>query len=298
MRLPLKNYQREYLAGYLFILPNLVGFLIFSAIPVIASLVLSLYKWDIVRAPEFVGLKNYVDLFHDPLFFKVLGNTAYFVLGTVPIGIVLAILLAVILNSKIGGLTWYRTAYFLPVVSSTVAVSLVWRWLYNPDYGLVNHFLWLAGVDGERLPQWLGSTTWAMPAIIFMSIWKNLGYNMVLFLAGLQGIADHYYEAAEIDGASKTQQFFFITLPLLTPTIFFVFIMSLIGSFQVFQQALIMSEGGPANATNTIVLYLYQNGFLYLKMGYASAMAYILFGIIMLITLIQFMSQKKWVHYE
>lgn len=287
---------RETLAGYGFLLPNIVGFLVFTLLPVLASAVLSLYRWDIIRSPVFVGLGNYLRLFtKDPFFYKILFNTAYYTFISVPLGMVCSLVLALLVNQRLTGITWFRAAYFMPVVSSTVAVALIWRWLYNTDFGLVNSFLRVFGLP--NIP-WLTSTRWAMPALILMSIWKNMGYHMVIFLAGLQGIDVRLYEAAEIDGASRWGKFRYVTLPLLTPTIFFVLVTSVIGSFQVFALALVMTEGGPGYATSTLVLFIYNNAFQWFKMGYAAALAWILFAIVFIATLIQMRYQRTWVHYD
>jgi multiple sugar transport system permease protein len=291
-----KNRVREALEAYVLILPTLLGLIIFTAGPILAALYFSFTNWNLLSTPKWLGLTNYMNLFtNDPLFWTTLKNTAYYVVGTVPVGTGLALLLALALNQKIYGLAIFRTIYFLPVVSSVVAISVLWVWLYQADFGLINQFLRLFGITGIR---WLSSPTWAMPAIIIMSIWHGLGYSIVIFIAGLQSIPHDYYEAARIDGANSWQQFRYITIPLISPVTFFVIILSLIGSFQVFEQAYVMTQGGPVNATKTIVYYLYQNGFMYFHMGYASALAYILFVIIVVITLLQFSLQKHWVHYE
>ncbi|RIK41167.1 MAG: sugar ABC transporter permease [Chloroflexi bacterium] len=291
-----KNRVREALEAYVLILPTLLGLVIFTAGPILAALYFSFTNWNLLSTPKWLGLANYINLFtNDPLFWTTLKNTAYYVIGTVPVGTCLALLLALALNQKIYGLAIFRTVYFLPVVSSVVAISVLWVWLYQADFGLINQFLRLFGITGIR---WLSSPTWAMPAIIIMSIWHGLGYSIVIFIAGLQSIPHDYYEAARIDGANSWQQFRYITIPLISPVTFFVIILSLISSFQVFEQAYVMTQGGPVNATKTIVYYLYQNGFMYFHMGYASALAYILFVIIVVITLLQFSLQKHWVHYE
>jgi multiple sugar transport system permease protein len=287
---------QEWKAAAIFLLPNVVGFLAFTAFPVLAALALSFLDWDFMLGAKFVGLENYRKLiFEDVTFHKVLGNTAYYVGVNVPSNIVLALILALALNQGLRGTVFFRTVYFLPVVTTMVAVALIWRWMYNTEYGVINYLLGLAGLG--KIP-WLTSTEWPMLAIIIMSVWKGAGYNMVIFLAGLQGIPQHLYEAAAIDGAGAWRRFVHITLPLLSPTTFFVLVITIINSFQVFEQALVMTEGGPANATNTIVLFIYQNGFQYYMMGYAAAVAWILFAIIFIFTLLQARLQKEWVHYE
>jgi multiple sugar transport system permease protein len=284
------------LAGYLFLLPNIVGFLVFSSVPVLATLAISTLDWDMIRRPTFVGLGNYaVLLVQDGVFHQVLGNTAYYVVGTVPAGMALSLLLALALNTTLRGITVFRAIFFIPVITSSVAVAMIWRWLYNRDFGLINTALVFVGLPA--IP-WLSSSAWAMPAIIFMAIWKRLGYDMVIYLAGLQAIPPQLYEAAEIDGAGRWHRFWYITLPLLTTTTFFILVISVIGSFQVFDLAFILTSGGPGNATNTIVMYVYNQAFQFFHMGYAAAVAWVLFGIILLITLVQWRVQKRWVHYE
>jgi len=296
-----KARRQEVLAAFLFLLPNIIGFIVFTAGPVLVSFGISLVSWNLLTPPEWLGLDNYIALISDADFWKSVWATLFYTLGSVPLGIVFSLLLAVALNQKIRGIGIYRTVYFIPVVSSMVAVALMWRWMYNPTAGILNYIL-SEIFDFFHLPitppDWLQSTKWAMPAIIIMSIWKGLGYNMVIFLAGLQGIPSHLYEAAEIDGAGSISKFFNITLPLLTPTTFFVLIMALIGSFQIFDQAYIMTSGGPARATVTTVYYIYQNGFQWYKMGYASAVAWVLFAAIMVLTMIQWRFQGRWVFYE
>ena len=287
--------RSEVWAAYGFLLPNLIGFSIFTFVPVLAALVISLTNWDLLQPARWVGLANYGHLMKDPLFGQVLRNTAIYVLGTVPAQMAIALLVALALNQELPGKLFFRTAFFMPVVASTVAVALVWRWIFNADFGLLNEALYALGV--RHPPNWLASTHWALPAIMIMSVWQQIGYSMVLFLAGLQGVPAHLHEAARIDGASSVQRFFYITVPMLTPTTFFVMVISIINSFQVFDQALIMTEGGPANATNTIVFHIYRNAFQYFHMGYAAAMAWVLFGIIFVVTLVQFRYQQRWVHY-
>jgi multiple sugar transport system permease protein len=286
---------REALAAYLFILPSFLGFAIFLLVPMVMSAGISLYDWELLRPPVFIGLENYRDLTRDPLFVKVVLNTAYYAFGLVPLNIVVSLSLALWLNTKLRGLTFFRLAFFLPVVTVTVAVSLIWKWMYEPRLGIVNAALGALGLPG---PNWLADPFWAMPALIVLGLWKGFGYNMVLFLAGLQGIPSTLYEAAMIDGASAWQRFWKITLPLLSPAMFLAVILTVISSFQIFDQAFVMTGGGPSNATNTIVLYIFQNGFQFFKMGYASAIAWALFAVIFTFTLIQMWLQRHWVQYE
>lgn len=296
-----QNRRREVIAAILFLLPNLLGFAIFMAGPLLTSLGISFVEWNLLAPPIWLGLENYLHLLTDDDFWTSLWATGYYMLGSVPLTVGIALVMALALNQKIRGITIYRTVYFIPVVSSLIAVALMWRWIYNPTSGILNYM-----IDGFfdllhlplSAPDWLQSRVWAMPAIILMSVWKGLGYNMVLFLAGLQGIPRHLYEAAEIDGANDWCKFRNITLPLLTPTTFFIVIISIIGSFQIFEQAYIMTQGGPARATVTTVYYIYENGFQWYKMGYASAVAWVLFALILLVTLIQWKYQDRWVFYE
>ena len=278
----------------IFLGPNLAGFLIFTLWPVIMTFVLSLCSYDILSPMKFIGLQNYQNLFQDEVFLKVFKNTWVYTLTTVPIGVTLSLFLAIALDKSDRGIRFFRGAYFIPVISSMVSIGVVWQWLYNPEFGLINDLLARIGIDG---PMWLTSDKTAMISLIIVSIWKNLGYNMLIFLAGLQSIERNYYEAAEIDGASWWQQFRSITVPLLTPTTFFVLVMAFIGSFQVFDLVMMMTQGGPGRATSVVVHYLYQNAFKFFKMGYASAMAYVLFAVILVVTGIQMLFQKKWVNY-
>ena len=290
------NRGREAIEAYVLILPTIIGLIVFTATPVLASLYYSFTRWNLLSTPKWQAFDNYIELLtQDPLFWITIKNTAYYVLGTVPTGTILALLLAIALNQKIRFVAVFRTIYFLPVVSSVVAISVLWLWLYQSDFGLVNEVLRFFGFRGVR---WLSSVTWAMPAIIIMSIWHGLGYNIVIFIAGLQGIPQDYYEAATVDGANSWHKFVSITIPLLSPVTFFVLTLSVINSFQVFAQAYVMTRGGPVNATKTIVYYLFQQGFENFHMGYASALAYVLFVIIVSLTLFQFWFQKRWVHYE
>lgn len=282
-------------AAWLFLAPSLVLFAIFTAIPVVSAFFISFTQWNLFNEVTWVGIGNYLELAKDEIFAKVLGNTAYFVLISVPVQIVFALLCALVLNRGIKGQTFFRVVYFLPVVTSTIAAALVWAWLFNSNFGLINAGLSAVGVTD--LPKWMGSTRWAMPAIIIVSIWQNLGYAMVLFLAGLQNIGKDVHDAAALDGATGWDRFWHITLPLLSPTTFFVLVISIIGSFQVFELVLVMTKAGPANATNTLVYYIYQNGFQFYQMGYASAAAMVLFLIVLAFTLVQYKLQRRWVHY-
>jgi multiple sugar transport system permease protein len=287
----------ETAAAYGFLAPNGIGFLAFTLIPIVASFVFSLFDWPLLSSPSYVGLKNYSDLAtKDPVFGQVLLNTVSFVVGYVPFNILLSLGVAVWLSSKIRARNLFRIVFFLPVVTPVVANAMIWTLLYAPNSGIINWALTtLFHLPG---PNWLGSQNLAMPAMVAMSLWQGFGYNMLIFSAGLQVIPSDLYEAASLDGASAWRRFLNITLPLLTPFIFFGLVLTLITSFQVFTQPYILTGGGPGVSTTTLVLYLYNNGFQYFRMGYASALAWILFLIIMAITIVQFVAQKRWVHYE
>lgn len=278
-------------AGWLglFLLPGLLGLLMFTIGPLLASLVLTLFQWDLLTPPKFVGFANFVRLSQDKTFWSALRHTLGFIAGYLPLVIVCSLGIALALNAPLRGIGVIRTAFFLPVVSSWVAVALLWSWLFNPKFGLVNYVLSLLGVAG---PGWLFDPFWAMPAIILTSVWKDLGFVMVLFLAGLQAIPHDYYEAASLDGANRWQQFIAITVPLLAPTSFFVTIISLINSFQVFDQVWVMTEGGPAGATTVLVEQVVKHAFRYGEMGYASAISWVLFAIVFVVTLLQFRLQR------
>jgi multiple sugar transport system permease protein len=286
--------RQDILTAYLCLLPWLVGFLSFVVGPMIFSFGLSFYESDLLTRNYFIGLQNYDELFSDPLFWQSIKVTFIYAFASVPLGASLALLIAVLLNQKIAGLGAWRTIYYLPTVISGVAVSLLWLQIFNPRAGLLNNFLGLFGIAG---PAWLYSSSWALPALIIMSVW-GVGANMLLYLAGLQGIPTQLYEAAIIDGANSVRKFWHITLPMLTPTIFFNVIISLIGAFQFFTQAFVMTGGGPNNATLSMVLYLYRKAFNQVRFGYASAAAWVLFGIIIAFTLLFQYSSRHWVYYE
>lgn len=281
--------------GWLFISPWVIGFLVFTAGPMVTSFWLSLHKYDL-HSMEFVGAENYRRLlFVDPLFWKALTNTLKYAIFSVPLGIAGSLAIAVLLNQKVRGIPVFRTLFYLPSLVPAVASALLWQWIFNADNGILNLGL---GWFGLPAVQWLQDENWALPAFIIMSLWGIGGGRMVIFLAGLQGISDTYYEAARIDGASPIQQFRNVTLPLLSPVMFFNLILGLIGSFQVFTTAYIMTGGGPNNSTLFYALYLFRNAFEYFKLGKASALAWILFVILLGLTLIQFRLSKRWVFYE
>jgi len=319
--------NRRYWEGYGFVAPWLIGMVLFTLGPVLASLYLSFCRYDLLTPPKWVGLRNFRELAADPVFWKSLLNTLYYSAFVVPGTLVLALALALLLNTRVRGTTFFRAVYYLPALTAGVAISLLWRWIFNPQFGLLNAALgWIwslldsalhvVGASADAVsflawmrppgPEWLSSPTWAMPAIIIMSIWGGVAGPMLIYLAGLQGIPQHLYEAAAIDGASRWQAFRHVTLPMLSPTIFFNLIMAIISSFQVFTTVFVMTAntaasqepGGPANATMVYVLYLYQTGFRYLAMGKACAMAWILFIIILALTLWNYRMSQRWVHYE
>lgn len=271
------------LAGYFFVLPSLLFLAIFVVYPILSAFYLSLHRYTLLEAPVWNGLTNYGLLLDDSRFFKALGNTLLFAVMTVPVGTVISLLLAVLINVPLRGIVFFRTAYYLPVVTSFVAVSFIWLWIYEPQFGVLNRLLETLGLPTLG---WLRDPNTALLSIAILSIWKNAGYNMIIFLAGLQGIPEYLYEAAEIDGAGPVQRFWHITVPMLSPTTFFVFIVYFIGALQMFVQAWILTQGGPLDSTLTVVYLIYQNGFEFLKMGYAAAMSVILFVFITLITYI------------
>ncbi|MCW5940781.1 MAG: sugar ABC transporter permease [Fimbriimonadaceae bacterium] len=281
--------------GFLFITPWLIGFLLFTAGPMISSLWLSFQKYNLADS-EWVGLENYRRLlWHDPLFWTALRNTLLYALFSVPLGIVGSLAIALLLNQKVRGIPVFRTLFYLPSLVPSVASAILWSWVFNADYGLLNMGLSWVGLP---TPQWLQDERWTLPAFVLMSLWGVGGARMIIFLAGLQGISETYYEAARIDGATNAQQFRHVTLPLLSPVMFFNLVLGVIGSFQVFTQAYVMTGGGPNNASLFYALYLFRNAFEYFKLGKASAMAWILFAILLALTLIQFKTSKRWVHYE
>jgi len=289
-----RKYQ-EWFWGYVFVLPVMVGFFLFMVYPMLTGISLSFTKWSGFGPREWVGFANYAKMFRDAHFIKAVWNTVYYTIGILLIGVPLALLLAMLLNQKfLKGRNLFRLIYYLPVVTMMAAVSMVWKWLLSPNYGLVNYFLGLVGLPKVN---WLLDPHWAMPGLILMSIWKGTGFNAVIFLAGLQGIPKTFYEAAEIDGATAWHRFRYITLPLLSPTTFFVIITTMIHSAQIFQQAYILTEGGPREATTTIVYYIYKNAFEWFKMGYSCAQGVFLLLILIVATLVQWRIQKRWVHY-
>ncbi|OQY28696.1 MAG: sugar ABC transporter permease [Candidatus Cloacimonetes bacterium 4572_55] len=309
----------ENTSPYLYLAPALVIIIVFRFLPMIYAVAVSFCEWNVAGFQKFIFLENYSKLLTAKIFWKSLFNTLFFSIGTVPIGLFLAMFMAIFLNQKIKGLGWYRTVYFMPVVTSLVAISMVWKWIFHERMGLANYFLDMIGLEplewlgdptgvfsmffgqfGVDVPNWMGGPSLALTSIIIVSVWKGLGYNIVIFLAGLQNIPDHYYEAAKIDGANNWHRFRHVTWPLLTPTTFYVLVMTTIISFQVFTQIYLMTgppPGAPMDTTKVIVYYLYEQGFDFYRSGYASAIASVLFLIILALTLFQRKVVEKRVHY-
>jgi multiple sugar transport system permease protein len=288
----LKNtLNNEKYAGLIFILPAMFGILIFIIIPIICSFGLSFAKWDLLNPIQFAGLSNYKEIFAEPLFYKILINTVVFAVSTSVFGVIIPLILASILNTKIRGSEFYKTAYFLPFITPMIVIGIVWEWIFDPNIGMLNHIL--------RLHiNWLYDTHFAMPALVIISVWKLIGYNMVIFLSALSGISQSLFEAAKIDGATPFQTFKNVTVPMLSPTIFFVVIITAISSFQVFDLIYLMTQGGPLDSTNVLVYAIYKNAFEYFNVGKASAIAYVLFTIILVLTLVQWNLRKKLVYNE
>ncbi len=284
----------EELWAYLFISPWLFGFLFFTAGAMIFSLGMSFFDTDLLMTTRFIGIRNYTKLIDDPLFHKSLQVTFVYTILAVPVSTIIAMIIAVLLNQKIAWLSFFRTVYYLPAIVTGVPLALLFSWVLSADYGLINDALRFIGMKDP--PRWLQSEFWVIPSLVIMALW-GAGTNMLLYLAGLQGIPTSLQEAARIDGASAMRVFFSVTLPLLTPTIFFNFVMNMIGAFQVFTQNYVLTQGGPNNASLSIVLFLYNKGFVQFHFGYASAVAWVLFAIILLFTLLVFRT-SGWVHYE
>jgi ABC-type sugar transport system permease subunit len=281
--------------GFLYIAPLILGIVAFQLFPILVSVYISFTEWDGISPVEFVGVANYTEMFtEDPLFLETLRNTIVFTLLAIPLTTVLGFLLALLCNRKLRGISLLRAAYFAPYITNVVAIGYIWYWIYNPERGFINGLLSTVGIDG---PAWLSSSSWALFAVVIVSVWQGAGYPMVIFLAGLQGIPKDLYEAAEIDGAGAWNRVRRITLPLLTPSLFFVVVTQFITSFQVFGVIYIMTQGGPGNATSVYIYYLYQTAFSFGKLGYASAMAWVLFVILALVTYGQWRLQRRWVFY-
>jgi multiple sugar transport system permease protein len=291
----LSQSKRRDITGYLFLSPWLLGLLTFTLVPVAAVFALGFTRYGVFDAPKWIGLANYTKILTADRYFGIsLGNTAYYVFVSVPLHVAAAFLLALGLNAKIRGVTLFRALFYVPSIVPQIAGVLLFVWLFQPQIGLINYLLRLVGIQG---PNWLGRPEWAKPALIIMSLW-GVGGGMIVYLAGLQSIPQHLYEAAEIDGANGWHKFWGVTVPMMTPTIFFNVVMGLINSFQVFTTAYVATNGGPVNSTLFYMLYLYQEGFQEFNMGYASALAWILFLIVLVLTLLVFRSGQSWVYYE
>ncbi len=288
--------------AYLFLLPSFAGFLVFVAIPVLASLLLSFFDWNLLSPPSFVGVKNYTQLLaNDVVFRKVLVNTLYFTVTIVPLQLLFGLLLALALNQPIRGVEGYRLIYFMPVVTTIVAAALVFQWFFNRDFGILAAAIWELGtLTGLPIqpPDWLNDPSWAKPAVVILTLWKNTGFTMVIYLAGLQNIPRELYDAAKVDGAGAFARLRYVTLPMVSPTTFFLMVIQMIGAFQLFSEAYVMTRGGPAQATLTIVYYIYQVAFEFSRMGKGAAIAWVLFIFIFVFTFIQTRLQRRWVHYE
>ncbi len=293
-RRKLSQRAREELTAYLFLSPWLLGFLVFTVGAMGFSLGLSLFDSDLLSNADFVGAKNYVDLARDPLFIQSLKVTFWYTALTVPLGTVIALMIALMLNQKVAALGLWRTIYFLPWVVAGIPVALIWNWVLNPETGLVNQALKVVGIEG---PRWFASEQWAVPGLVMIALWEA-GRNMLLYLAGLQSIPTEIQEASRIDGAGPVRTFFAVTLPLLTPTVFFNLSINIIHSFQVFSNVYVLTQGGPNNATLTFVVYLYRQSFQLFHFGYASAIAWVVFAIILMFTLVLIRSSSFWVYYE
>lgn len=293
---PLSRARREEVIFYLFVTPWLIGLVFFWGGPILAALGLSFTDWSGVNISEIeiIGLENYATMFADDLFWESVGNTVFYAVGSVFLGTLFALFLAILLNQEIPGLAFFRSIFYLPSVTAGVAVALVWIWILNPRVGLLNFGLGLLGIEG---PRWLQSSDWVLPALIIMSLFR-VGPSMIILLAGLQGIPQNLYEAAEIDGAGRWAKLINITIPMLSPALFFVIVVSTVGSFQIFTEIRIMTEGGPGTSSFVMVWYLWQQAFVYLRMGYASAVAWILFIVVMILVGLQFWLGSRWVYYE
>lgn len=289
-----KYKKGDFLSALLFLSPTLVIFTAFILFPVFFSFYLSFHSWNMFSGDTtFVGLENYSRMIQDAEFWQVLGNTAVYTFGTIPINMALSLWVAYLLNKKLKGKKFLRTAFFAPVIISPVAAAVIWRWMYDPNFGLVNYLISFLGIGSIN---WLNEPTAAMFALIIMGVWKTFGINMILFSAGLQGIPYNYYEAAELDGAGKWAKFYHITIPMLAPTTFFIMIMSMISSFQVFDIVYVLTSGGPMGSTKVLVFYVYEYAFKFFEMGYASAISYFLFAVLFILTMLQVKYMKSKVY--
>ena len=285
---------KEAITCYVFMMPAILGLLIFTIGPMLVSLYLSFTDYDVLGSATWIGLDNYRQLLGEPLFWKSLRVSAIYSIVSVPTGLALSLALAVLLNQKMPGVYFFRSVFYLPTVISGVGVAMLWRWMFNAEFGVINTLLARVGIQG---PPWLTSETWALPALIITSLW-GVGGTMLIYLAGLQGISQELYEAAEIDGAGLWKRFRFITIPLISHVTFFNLVLGIIGALQVFTDAFVMTGGGPNNSTMFLAVYLYLNAFRYLNMGYASALAWVMFMIVLVLTLLVFKSSPFWTFYQ
>lgn len=278
--------DNEIFAGYVFILPAIAGTLLFIVIPIFCSFSLSFTRWDLLNPIEYVGLSNYKAVLTEPVFIKILINTFVYAVSTTVFGVLIPLILASVINSKIKGSEFFKTAFFLPFITPMIVIGIIWEWIFDPNIGILNHLLHLH-------INWLYDTHFAMPALIIVSVWKLIGYNMILFLTGFATINNDVLDAAKTDGANAVQIFTKVTIPMIKPTIFFVTIVTAISSFQVFDLIYVMTEGGPLDSTNVLVYAVYKNAFMYFNIGKASALAYILFAIIFVLAIIQFFIKRS-----
>lgn len=283
--------RRNALVGWSFILPNFIGFAVLTLVPMGAAFVIAFMEWDSYSPPEWVGVDNFERMLRDQSFWIALGNTAYYAAGHIPLTMLAALGLALLLNKRIRGLGFFRTTMFFPYITSLVAVAVVWNMLFNPTMGPINQFLEWIGVQDP--PGWTTTSAWSMPAVIITSVWRDMGYYMVLYLAGLQAIPQEYYEAADVDGANAWQRFWNITIPSLRPTTFFVLIMVTIASFKVFDLIVVMTDGGPGRSTLVLSQLIYREGIKENRFGYSSAISLVLFLIVLVFTVVQFRIQKR-----
>ena len=286
--------QRRTITGYAFISPFILGFLFWFIIPALTAVYLVFHRWNLISEPRFVGLDNIRHLFKDRLFWQSLKVTTIYTLGSVPLGLILSFLLALLINTKVRGIAFFRTIYYLPSIVPAVANAVLWAWIFNTEFGLLNVLVRSVGLTKIK---WLQEPEWAMVALIVMSLW-GVGASMIIFLAGLQGIPDILYEAAEIDGAGRWSKLRHVTIPMMSPIIFFNLVLGIIGSFQVFTVGFLITDGGPQNGTLFLVLYIYRNAFEYLDMGYAATLSWVLFFVIMSLTFLVFKFYGRQVYYE
>lgn len=286
-----KIFFNEKYSAWILLMPAILGTFVFIIIPICLSFFISLLDWNLITPAKFVGFNNYIELFREEFFWQILLNTVVYAVATTIFAVIIPLILAIALNEKIKGANIFKTLYFLPFITPMIVLAVVWSWIFDPNYGILNFIL-------QADIKWLYDTKMAMPALIFVSVWKNIGYNMILMLAGLQNIPEEIDEAAKIDGAQGLSKFFKITCPLLSPTILFVSIITTISSFQVFDLIFLMTQGGPENSTTVLVYWMYKNAFEFFKIGKASAIAYVLFFVILFLSAIQWFSRKKWVYNE